>query len=183
MKRTGRQLAAWLLAGALAATTGCAAMRRPETRPPAPGAPAPTAPTPAPAPTTPTAPAPAAPGQSTPAPGSDAARAQALAALATQVPGVRGAWVVAVGTTAYAGVDLHGEAVRQPGPNGSIEAQVAAALERSPHNISRAYVSTKPELVQSIQVIALSLQQGRPLSQLAAEISKLTAEMAPATSP
>lgn len=170
-----RRQAVYRLAGAALAAValaGCPAARRPEAPAPAAPAPAPAAPAPAPA-----APAPAAPA---PAPNPEAARADALAKLATSVPGVRAAWVVVSGDTAYVGIDAEGPH-RAPAENRALERAVARALETSPHGIRRALVSTRPEVLQSIQNIAEGIRAGQPLERFASEISKLAAELAPTT--
>lgn len=161
------------LAGALLAAlalTGCPAARRPET-PPAPAAPI----TPAPGPATP---APAAPGVGAGANSAAAAQADALAQAATKVKGVRGAWVVVAGDVAYAGIDVDGPN-RVTANNQALEQEVARVLEGAGHGVRKAYVSTKPEVLQSIQNIAEGIRSGQPFGRFASEISKLATEMAP----
>lgn len=162
-----RNLAALGAAALALGLAGCPAARRPDVP----------APTPAPAP----APAPAPPAPPAGTAHADAARADALAAIANRVRGVRGAWVVVSGDTAYVGLDVDGP--RTPEANAALEREVARAIEQSPHGIRRAYVSTKPEVLQSIQNVAEGIRAGRPAAQFAAELAKLTAEMAPTTRP
>lgn len=153
------------------ALAGCPAARRPGPPPGAvPPAPAPAAP----------APAPAVPAPAAPAPHPDSARADALARIAQGVPGVRGAWVVVSGDVAYTGIDVEGPQ-RTPAQNRELEQRVARAQEASPHGIRRAYVSTKPEVLQSIQNIAEGLRAGQPFERFVSEINKLAGEMAPST--
>lgn len=166
------------------ALTGCPAARRPGTPPtaPAPTAPAPTAPAPtAPAPT---APAPATPAPATPAPAgagtqsTAVAQADALAKVAAEVKGVRAAWVVVAGDVAYAGIDVDGPQ-RTPAENRNLELTVAETLEGAGQGIRRAYVSTKPEVLQSIQNISQGIRTGQPFDRFVSEINKLATEMAP----
>lgn len=157
------------VAGALfcaAALTACPARRPEAPAPPGPAAPAPGAPA---------QPAPAAPA----APAAESARGEELAEIARRIPGVQAAWVVAVGQQAYVGLDLEGEGSRTHDANGRVEEQVSAALRRSPHGIKDAYVTTKPELVQSIFNVAEGLRRGQPLQGFLAELDKLYSELKP----
>lgn len=173
-----------LAAGLLVTLTGC----------PTTPAPRPPAPTPPPAPTTPTvpeapgggtvpgaqAPGAQAPGAAPAAQSPAAARAEALAQVAEGVEGVRGAWVVVAGQTALVGIDPADESDRNPRRNGALEQRVAAALDRSGHGIENAYVTTRPDLIQRIQNMAVAIRAGAPMERFQAEVAKLIAELAPA---
>ncbi|BDG60042.1 YhcN/YlaJ family sporulation lipoprotein [Caldinitratiruptor microaerophilus] len=171
MKRRDRSIAA--LGGALAlavSLAGCPApARRPAPAPPGgpPGAlPAPAAP-----------PAPAGPGAA------EEDRARVLAQVARDVRGVRQAWVVTAGRTAYVGIDVDAAGARAPGRNAEIERAVGDRVRRANLGIDRVYVTTRPELVQSIMNIEQAVGAGRPVSTFAAELARLAAEIAPTPSP
>lgn len=168
-----RMLRPAALVGALTLTVSLAGCPSPARRP----APAPPGGPPGALPAPATPPAPAAPG----AAGED--RARAVAEVARGVPGVRQAWVVTAGRTAYAGIDVDATRARTPGRNAEIERAVGDRIRRANLGIDRVYVTTRPELVQSIMNIERATRAGQPVSQFATELARLAAEIAPTSAP
>lgn len=149
---------------------GCpTAARRPPAAPPAPA---------------PAAPGPQAPPQAQPQAGdADMQRSSALMERIEALEGVETAWVVVSGEEAYVGVDAGAEWARRPQANETLERRVAEAALESPLGIKRAYVTTKPELYQSIFNITEGLRAGQPMARFQSELNKLGGEITPVSLP
>lgn len=103
----------------------------------------------------------------------DAAR---LADTADNVPGVRKAWVVLTGTTAYVGLDL--EPNQEPRSK-TIQRDVASRVKRADNRIRRVMVTTDPDLVTRIARVSKGIAGGRPISAFTREMSELNKRMTP----
>jgi len=103
----------------------------------------------------------------------DAAR---LADAADDVAGVRKAWVVLSGTTAYVGLDL--EPNQEPRSK-TIQREVASRCKHADNRIRRVMVTTDPDLVTRITRVSEGIAQGRPISSFTREMSELNKRMTP----
>lgn len=174
-----RGFAAGLIALSLTAACG------PTTRRPGGGAVPPSTPTPGPT-TTPGTTNPGSAGTAgTPGVGTPEARAMAEEArvAAQSVSGVGRAHVVYLGNVALVGIEPANTTGMQPGSNGALEKQVGDAVRAKVPGITQVYVTTKPDLVGSLQRISQGVTAGQPLTSFTAEISRLLAQLAPASSP
>lgn|GEM_PF-486581 len=186
-------------------TTGCPPARRPlpRTRTTTP-APVPRTATPAPAP---------APNTTTPSPGpvkkplptspSEMSRlTKKLDSEAEMVPGVKRAFTVISGTTAFVGVELKkGTAGTTGGTTGgtraqgnkvgntgataananSIKAKVAARLRQAEPRLTSANVTAAPDLVSRISKVSRGVQKGTPLTSFSTEMAEITRRVTPTT--
>lgn len=152
-----------LLTLLVTAFAGCSAARKP-------GSPATPTPPGQTAPGTPRSTAPAAD------PRVSAREAARLADVASKVPGVRKAYVVLSGTTAYVGLDLKpGEEPRSK----TIQKDVASRVKRADARIRRVMVTTDPDLVTRIKRVSNGIAAGRPISAFTREMSELNKRLTP----
>jgi len=143
----------------LAALFGCAGQKKPfgvgQGNPPAPTAPAPQDPLPK-------------------APNEADRLANALAAEALKIEGVKGASVVLTGSTALVGIDLN------PGADANIvKERVANTLRNANNQVANVLVSTDPEISSRIAGISKGVAEGRPLSSFSAEVNEIIKRLSP----
>ncbi|MBN6185966.1 YhcN/YlaJ family sporulation lipoprotein [Aneurinibacillus sp. BA2021] len=106
------------------------------------------------------------------------AKADRLAALASEVPRVQGATAIVLGNTAIVGINVDAKLDRAR--VGTIKYAVAEALRKDPQG-ARALVTADVDIVQRLREMNEDIRAGRPIAGFAEELADIAGRLVPQT--